>query len=189
MAIPSEAEISSKRKKSSHLKTWWKTTCTKKLVAYIRIMEVNCGLTTLLSVEWYLSLHLTTLHSITQWHLREKASPYSWTGLTLLPQASALKQYWQHSFSVSLYLINHYPTPLLLVKSSFFKLFGSSPNYQKLCIFGCVYYLWLNLYTRNKLEDISIRCVFFSYNPTQTAYLCYDVGDDQIYISRLVQFD
>lgn len=111
------------------------------------------------------------------------------TGLTLLSKASIPKKYWQYAFAVAVYLINRLPTPLLELQSPFSKLFGKSPNYNKLRVFGCACYPWLRPYTRHKLEDRSARCVFFGYSPTQSAYLCYDIDNNRMYCSRHVQFD
>lgn len=111
------------------------------------------------------------------------------TVMSLLSKASVPKQYWPFAFAVAIYLINRMPTQNLEMQSPFQKLFGKSPNYTKLQIFGCACYPWLKPYTRHKLKDRSKRCVFFGYSATQSAFLCYDSDNDRLYVSRHVQFD
>lgn len=64
------------------------------------------------------------------------------TSLSLLSHASLLLHFWSHAFAIAIYLINQMSTPTLQLFSPYEKLFGSSPNYSKLCVFGC---LWLSL--------------------------------------------
>lgn len=111
------------------------------------------------------------------------------TGMTLLSQASVPKQYWPFAFAVAVYLINRMPTPLLSMNSPFQNLFRQQPNYQKLRKFGCACYPWLKPYTRHKLQDRLIKCAFFGYSASQSVYLCYDLHNDRLYVSRHVQFD
>ncbi|KAG7559542.1 GAG-pre-integrase domain [Arabidopsis thaliana x Arabidopsis arenosa] len=111
------------------------------------------------------------------------------TGLTLLSTASVPKAYWSYAFSTAVYLINRMPTPVLSMESPFQKLFGSSPNYDKLRVFGCLCFPWLRPYTRHKLDDRSQRCVFLGYSTSQSAYYCLHRPSARIYVSRHVQFD
>ena len=111
------------------------------------------------------------------------------TGMSLFSKAFVLKRYWPLAFAVATYLINRMPTPNLELQSPFLKLFGKSPNYRKLHIFGCACYPWLKPYNRHKHQDRSIQCVFFGYSATQSAFLCYDRSNDRLFVSRHVQFD
>nr|BAA78425.1 polyprotein [Arabidopsis thaliana]BAK41505.1 polyprotein [Arabidopsis thaliana]BAK41506.1 polyprotein [Arabidopsis thaliana]BAK41508.1 polyprotein [Arabidopsis thaliana]BAK41509.1 polyprotein [Arabidopsis thaliana] len=111
------------------------------------------------------------------------------TGLTLLSHASIPKTYWPYAFAVAVYLINRLPTPLLQLESPCQKLFGTSPNYDKLRVFGCACYPWLRPYNQHKLDDKSRQCVFLGYSLTQSAYLCLHLQTSRIYISRHVRFD
>lgn len=51
--------------------------------------------------------------------------------------------------------------PVLALSSLYEKIFGSSPNYSKLRVFGCLYCLWLRPYSSYKL-DIHSKPVCFS---------------------------
>ncbi|KAG7572644.1 Reverse transcriptase RNA-dependent DNA polymerase [Arabidopsis suecica] len=111
------------------------------------------------------------------------------TGLTLLSNASMPKEYWHYAFATAVYLINRLPTAVLANQSPFSKLFGSSPNYSKLRVYGCLCFPWLRPYTAHKLDDRSKACVFVGYSLTQSAYLCLEVDTGRVYVSRHVQFD
>lgn len=111
------------------------------------------------------------------------------TGLTLLGKASMPKSYWSYAFTTAVYLINRMITPVLGNESPYAKLFGQSPNYQKLQILGCECYPWLRPYTHRKLDNRSAACVFIGYSLTQSAYLCLHRDTGRIYTSRHVTFD
>ncbi|KAG7582826.1 Integrase catalytic core [Arabidopsis suecica] len=111
------------------------------------------------------------------------------TGLTMLTHASMPKHYWSYAFTTATYLINRLPTPNLSMESPYQKLFGETPNYTKLRVFGCLCFPWLRPYTFNKLEDRSTPCVFLGYSQTQSAYLCLQPSSGRIYVSRHVKFD
>ena len=58
------------------------------------------------------------------------------TDLALISRASLPPSFWSYDFLTTAYLINCLPTPTLHMSSPYHKLFGSPPNYSKLCIFG-----------------------------------------------------
>ncbi|KAG7534176.1 Integrase catalytic core [Arabidopsis thaliana x Arabidopsis arenosa] len=110
------------------------------------------------------------------------------TGLTLLHQASVPKKFWPYAFATAVYLINRMPTPVLDSLSPYAKLFGQSPNYLKLRVFGSLCFPWLRPYNSHKLQDKSHPCVFMGYSLTQSAYLCLDITSGRLYTSCHVQF-
>lgn len=110
------------------------------------------------------------------------------TGLTLLHQAELPPQYWTYSFATAVYLINRLPSPVTENQSPYMKLFNRPPNYLKLRVFGCLCYHWLRPYTKHKMENRSLPCVFLGYSLTQSAYLCLHVPTGRLYTSRHVQF-
>lgn len=67
-----------------------------------------------------------------------------YTGLILLQQAKLPHKYCSHAFQTVIYLINRFPTPLLNFSSPYEKLFSKKPNCNKLKVFGCLYFPWLN---------------------------------------------
>ena len=68
------------------------------------------------------------------------------TGLTLLFNASMPLHYWVDAFSTATYLINRMPMRFLNFSSPWQQLFGNSPNYMTLKVFGCACYPWLRPY-------------------------------------------
>lgn len=58
--------------------------------------------------------------------------------LTLLAHSFIPLTYWDHSFSISTYRINRFPTPTLTkYHSPFHVLYGKHPDYNSLKVFGC----------------------------------------------------
>ena len=110
------------------------------------------------------------------------------TGLALLTHASIPTHYWTYALAAAVYLINRMPTKVLSMDSPYLRLFGASPNYSKLRVFGCLCYPWLRPYTTNKLQPRSTPCVFLGYSLTQSAYLCFDPTTSRMFISRHVLF-
>ncbi|KAL6335439.1 hypothetical protein AAG906_029682 [Vitis piasezkii] len=110
------------------------------------------------------------------------------TGLTLLSHASLPLTFWTYAFAIAVYIINRMPTPTLNQSSPYENIFGSSPNYSKLRIFGCLCYPWLRPYSSHKLESRSKPCIFLGYSLTQSAYLCYHPPTSRMYVSRYVKF-
>lgn len=101
--------------------------------------------------------HLTSpLHTPEHNSLSEQKHHIVGMGMTLLSTASVLKSYWSYAFAMAFYLINRLPTPMLQLQSLFQRLFGISPNYDKLKIFGAACYPWLRPYNCYKLEDKSL---------------------------------
>lgn len=110
------------------------------------------------------------------------------TGLALLTHAKIPTSYWTYAFAAAVYLINRMPTQVLSMDSPHVRLFGVTPNYSKLRVFGCLCYPWLRPYTTNKLQPRSTPCVFFGYSLTQSAYLCFDPSTSRMFVSRHVHF-
>lgn len=97
--------------------------------------------------------------------------------------------FWSHAFQTAVYLINRLPTPLLDNISPLQKLFGSNPDYLSLRTFGCTCYPWLRPYSKHKLDQRSIRCVFLGYSLQHKGYKCLDLKNNRIYISPHVTFE
>ena len=89
---------------------------------------------------------------------------------------------------MAVYLINRMPTTHLKNKCPHEILFGSTPNYLNLRIFGCLCYPWLRPYSQNKLSNRSMPCVFFGYSTQHCAYQCYHPPTQKLYLSRHVTF-
>ncbi|KAL3352033.1 hypothetical protein AABB24_020233, partial [Solanum stoloniferum] len=67
-------------------------------------------------------------------------------------------------------------------------LFGTAPNIFSLFTFGCLCYLWLKPYTKNKLEPRSTPCVYLGFSTHFHSHQCFDPESSKIYFSRDVKF-
>ena len=67
-------------------------------------------------------------------------------------------------------------------------MFAAAPNYLKLRTFGCLCLPWLKPYHTHKLQPKSVPCVFLGYSNTQSAYLCFHLPTQRLYISWYVTF-
>jgi hypothetical protein len=59
---------------------------------------------------------------------------------SLLFQASLLARYWAESLHAATYLLNLLPTKAIAAPSPHFALFGTTPSYVHLRVFGCACY-------------------------------------------------
>lgn len=107
--------------------------------------------------------------------------------LTLLAHSHLSNRYWVDGFLTTIYVINRLPTPVQQYSSPFFKLYHKEPNYQKLRVFGCLYYPLLRPYGLHKLEYRSKPCIFMGCN--YAGYKCLDPITNKAYFSKHVIFD
>ena len=67
-------------------------------------------------------------------------------------------------------------------------LFGYSPSYDLLRVFGCVCFVLFHDHERNKLQSRSRLCCFLEYGIGQEGYRCYDPISKHLHVSRHVVF-
>jgi hypothetical protein len=70
-----------------------------------------------------------------------------------------------------------------------FVLYGTTPFYDHLQVFGCACYPNTSATTPHKVFPRSTRYLFFSYSPDHKGYHCLDLLTHNIIISRHVVFD
>lgn len=87
-----------------------------------------------------------------------------------------------------MYLINRMPSKSNPTCSPLEKLFGRTPNYKRLKVFGCLCYPWLRPYAPLKIHPKSTPCVFLGYSSAKSAYKCFDTKNQRLYFSRHVRF-
>lgn len=109
-------------------------------------------------------------------------------GLALMKHAGLEEQFWDYGFMTAVYLYNRNPTKVLCDISPYEALHQRSPKYRKLRVFGSKCYLNLRPYRDNKLADKSAPFTFMGYPMNSEGYICMDMKDGRIVISRDVRF-
>jgi len=109
-------------------------------------------------------------------------------GRTLLHTAHMPHNLWVEAFCTAISLINRLPTPILQGTSPYKLLFGVSPDYTFLRVFGCICYPYLGDYINKKLQPRSLQCVFVGYSDRHHGYRCLHPPTGRLYVSRHVIF-
>ena len=89
---------------------------------------------------------------------------------------------------IVVYTINRCPSPIVQNQTPYDMLFGSSPSYDLLRVFGCVCFVILRDHERNKLQSRSHLCCFLGYGIGQKCYRCYDPISKRLRVSWHVVF-
>jgi hypothetical protein len=92
------------------------------------------------------------------------------TERALLISASLPKRFWGEAALTTVYTINRAPSSTIHNQTPYERLYGSTPNYSLLCIFGCICFVTLPPHEDTKLEPRSRLCCFLSYGITQKGY-------------------
>ena len=102
--------------------------------------------------------------------------------------ASTPTQFWGEAALTSVYTINRCPSSIVQNQTPYDLLFGSSPSYDSLRVFGCVYFILLQDHERNILQSRSLLCCFLGYGIGKKCYRCYDPISKRLRVSRHVVF-
>lgn len=108
------------------------------------------------------------------------------TTIMMINHAKLPPSMWDFRVLVACYLYNRNPTPILQGRSPLEVLFRRTLEYMKLRVFGCKCFLCLFPYQANKLDVMSVPCVFIGYSIQQDSYLCLDSGNHWILIYVLI---
>jgi hypothetical protein len=106
----------------------------------------------------------------------------------LLISASLPERFWGEAALTAVYTINRVPSPTIHNQTPYERLYGSTPNYSLLRVFGCICFVTLPPHEHTKLEPRSCLCCFLGYGITQKGYRCYDPIARRLRISRHVEF-
>jgi len=68
-------------------------------------------------------------------------------------------------------------------------LFGVSPSYDELRVFGCLCFPNMIATSPHKLAARSTKCVFIGYPADHRGYRCFELATDRVITSRHVIFD
>ncbi|CAJ2639186.1 unnamed protein product [Trifolium pratense] len=110
------------------------------------------------------------------------------TARSLLLSASVPTEFWGEAIRTAVHAINRIPSSVTSGQSPFEKLYGYSPDYSSLKVFGSTCFVLLPQVERNKLSPRSTICVFLGYGDGQKGYRCYDPTNKKLYVSRHVVF-
>ncbi|CAJ2636330.1 unnamed protein product [Trifolium pratense] len=110
------------------------------------------------------------------------------TARSLLLSASVPCEFWGEAIRTAVHAINRIPSSFTSGLSPFEKLYGSTPDYSSLKVFGSTCFVLRPQVERNKLSPRSTICVFLGYGEGQKGYRCYDPSSKKLYVSRHVVF-
>jgi hypothetical protein len=102
---------------------------------------------------------------------------------SLLFHAYLLARYWAESLYAATYVLNLLPTKAISAPTPYFALFGTTPSYAHLRVFGCACYLNTSATAPHKLAPCSCRCVFLGYSSDHKGYRCLDLTINRQLIS------
>jgi hypothetical protein len=108
---------------------------------------------------------------------------------TFLIHASLPGHYWAEGLHTATYLLNRLLTTVIQVVCPHLTLFGSTPSYEHLRVFGCMCYHNMTATAPHKLSPLSTRCIFLGYSADHKGYRCLDLSINRLIISQHVVFD
>ncbi|KAJ9545599.1 hypothetical protein OSB04_025306 [Centaurea solstitialis] len=108
--------------------------------------------------------------------------------LFLQSQAKCSERFWGEAAFTTVYTISRHPTPTLKNKSSYEELYGVSPAYELLKVWGCACFVQLQSHEYNKLEPRGHLCCFLGYGIEHKGYHRWDPISKRLRISRHVTF-
>ena len=87
-----------------------------------------------------------------------------------------------------MYTINCIPSPTTHNKLPFKLLYGQTPNYSSLRVFGCACFVSLPPHERTLLQPRTRLCCLLGYGVSQKGFRCYDPISHRLRVSRHVEF-
>jgi hypothetical protein len=97
--------------------------------------------------------------------------------------------FWADTLATATYLLNRRPCRRHGNHTPYELLFGATPSYDHLRVFGCRCYPKTAATAPHKLAPRSVTCIFLGYPVEQRGYRCYDPSTHRIITSRHVYFD
>jgi histone deacetylase 1/2 len=90
--------------------------------------------------------------------------------LSLLSHSKLPQQFWEDAFLTATYIINRLPTPILNKTSPYEIVYGHTPDYHFLKVFGCACWPYLRPYNKHKIDFRSKNCIFIGYSLDHHGY-------------------
>lgn len=94
---------------------------------------------------------------------------------SLLFQAQLSPSYWAEALHVAVHVLNILPSTSIGRKTPHFALFGKTPTYSHLRVFGCLCFPNINNSNLHKLSHRSTPCLFLGYPTSHRGYRCMDL--------------
>ncbi|KAJ9566232.1 hypothetical protein OSB04_002198 [Centaurea solstitialis] len=107
---------------------------------------------------------------------------------TLLISAKCPEHFWGEAAFTAVYTINQHRTPTLQNKSPYAALYGITPIYELLKVWGYACFVQLQPHEHTKLQPRSRLCLFLGYEIEHKGYRCWDPISKRLRISRNVTF-
>ena len=107
---------------------------------------------------------------------------------TLLISASLPKRFWGEAALTVVYTINRIPSPTIHNKSPFELLYGQTPDYSSLRVFGCACFVSLPPHEQTKLQPRTRLYCFLGYGVSQKGFRYYDPISHRLHVSHHVEF-
>ena len=107
---------------------------------------------------------------------------------TLLLESLVPPTFWCDAAQTAVYLLNRHPSSILGKTTPYEALFGHTPSYSHLRVFGCLCFVHLPPTERTKLSPQAAKCLFLGYSTENKGFLCYDQSEKRMRISHNVIF-
>ena len=107
---------------------------------------------------------------------------------TFLISASFPECFWGEAALTVVYTINRIHSPTTHNKLPFELLYGQTPDYSSLRVFGCACFVSLPPHERTKLQPCTRLCCFLGYGVSQKGFRCYDPISHRLRVSHHVEF-
>ena len=107
----------------------------------------------------------------------------------MLSNSNLEKNFWAKAITTACYLINRSPTTVLNGDILEEVWTGKNLNYSHLKIFGCEAFVHIPKENRTKLDDKSMKFIFFGYVDEDFGYRLWDPVKHKIIRSRDVIFN
>ena len=110
------------------------------------------------------------------------------TGTALLEDSKLSKKFWKDAVSIASYLYNRISHSAINNKIPYEIIHKSKVNYKNLKIFGCKVLFLIPKQKQHKFENNAMPGIFIGYCKNPKAYKIFDITNNKIVISRVVEF-
>jgi hypothetical protein len=107
----------------------------------------------------------------------------------LMSHAAVLATFWPQALAMATHVLNRRPCRPRHDDTPYQLLYGCTPSYDHLRVFGCLCYPNITATAPNKLSPRSIACIFLGYPVHTKGYRCFDPKTNHVIVSRHVYFD